>query len=301
MTSAAESMVVDILVPFWGDPRLLKETVESVLAQTSDQWTLTVVDDAYPDPSVAEYLTAIEDPRVRYIRNETNKGITENYRVCLNLATAPLIVFLGCDDLLHPNYVDVILTTHDRYPRAAIIQPGVLVIDENGAPVLPLVDRVKRWLRPRTEVAVQLEAEELAVSLLRGNWLYWPSLAFRSDVVRAHEFLDGLPIIQDLALIMDMVYAGESLVFEPTVCCSYRRHSTSASASTLLDGSRFDGERTYFRIAAEQARDLGWSKAERAARRRLLSRAHALSVLPSTLRPNKLSAARYLLAHAFGR
>ena len=42
-------MPLDIFVPFWGDPAMLRETVESVLAQSNDQWLLTVVDDAYPD------------------------------------------------------------------------------------------------------------------------------------------------------------------------------------------------------------------------------------------------------------
>lgn len=49
-------MPLDVLVPFWGDPALLRLTVESVLAQTDGDWLLTVVDDAYPDPAPGEYV-----------------------------------------------------------------------------------------------------------------------------------------------------------------------------------------------------------------------------------------------------
>ena len=49
-----------------------------------------------------------------------------------------------------------------------------------------------------------------------------------------------------------MTAAGETLVVDPTVCFSYRRHTQSASASSLLHGSRFSDERRYYAAAAEQ-------------------------------------------------
>ena len=44
--------MLDIMLPFWGEPRYLYETVEAVLRQTDERWRLTVVDDCYPDPKV---------------------------------------------------------------------------------------------------------------------------------------------------------------------------------------------------------------------------------------------------------
>ncbi len=92
---------------------------------------------------------------------------------------------------------------------------------------------------------------------MHGDWLYWPSLAFRTDKIRQVDFRDGFPIIQDLALIMDMIYNGDQLLIEPTVCFQYRRHSNSASSTKLVDGSRFAGEREYFAVSAAQARGTG--------------------------------------------
>ena len=125
---------LDILVPYWGDPALMRRTVESVLAQTSDDWRLTVVDDAYPDRQVTDWLESMDDPRVRSVRHAENLGITENYRHCLALATHELVVFLGCDDLLLPDYVAVVLAAHRRFPEAAMIQPGVRVVGDDDAP-----------------------------------------------------------------------------------------------------------------------------------------------------------------------
>ena len=293
-------MALDILVPFWGDPEMLRETVESVLAQTSDDWLLTVVDDAYPDESIAAYFATLTDPRITYVRNEVNKGITENYRTCVRLATQDMMMILGCDDVLLPNYVEVILRAHRDFPHADLIQPGVQVIDEKGAVGQTLVDAVKQKLTmPRASSPRVLSGEPLAASLLRADWLYWPSLAFKRERLLEVDFREGFPIIQDLAIVIDLIGSGSPLLIEPTVCFSYRRHSASASSAKLGDGSRFVGERDYFTFAAAQMQRLGWRRARLAALLHLTSRAHALTLLPKALLERNTAGAKVLAAHAF--
>ncbi|MFC0675638.1 glycosyltransferase family 2 protein [Brachybacterium hainanense] len=295
-------MTLDLFIPYWGDPALLRSTVRSVLAQDDPGWRLTVVDDAYPDPAGGDWVRSLEDPRIRYVRKDVNGGITANYRTCVELATEPIMVMIGCDDQLLPNYVRTIRTAHERFPGAAIIQPGVEVIDEHGAVVSPLVDTVKQHLvRPRGGGFQLLSGETLAANLLAGDWLYWPALAFRTERIRAVDFRDGFAIIQDLALVMDMIFAGDQLLVVPEVCFRYRRHSGSASSVRLLDGSRFSGEREYFALAASQAGALGWARAVRAARARWTSRAHAATLVPGALAGRDWRALRMLARHALGR
>jgi glycosyltransferase involved in cell wall biosynthesis len=275
--------VIDIMIPFWGDPDLLLKAVESVLAQTDPSWRLTIVDDCYPE-SVADRIEELDDPRVRYVRNQKNLGITDNYRRCIELATEDVVVLLGCDDLMLPNYVDIIRTTAKAYPQATVIQPGVEVIDETGTPTHSLRDCVKaRLVRPRSERPLLLTGEAAASSLLWGDWLYWPSLAFRRQDLARQDFRDAFPIIQDLALVMDLILAGGSLLYVPTVCFRYRRHSASASATSSIDGRRFEGERRYLALAEKLTMVKGWRRAARHARWRLLSRLDALTIVPRTL------------------
>ena len=299
--SAETPSPLEVFIPFWGDPALLYATVASVKAQTDPGWTITVVDDCYPDPGVAEHFAAEDDPRITYVRNETNLGITDNYQRCRELASGELMMFMGCDDLMHPTFVETVKAAHREFPTAATIQVGVQVIDEHGAPIDPLTDRVKRAIRPSVERRTELSGERLATSLLRGAWHYWPALVFRTEALQRYAFRDGLPIIQDLALLIDMTAAGESLVLDPTVCFSYRRHTQSASASSLLHGTRFADERRYSASAAGQMGDRGWSRAARTARLRWTSRLHAVTLLPTALRQRERSAVRSLLAHATER
>ncbi|MEP6650681.1 MAG: glycosyltransferase family 2 protein [Lapillicoccus sp.] len=291
--------MLDILVPYWGDPDLMRETVESVFAQDRDDWRLLVVDDAYPDPQIFEWLSGLDDPRVTVVRHAANVGITANYRECLARATQEHVVFLGCDDVVLPGYVGVVLDAYAAVPDAVMVQPGVRVVDETGTPSVGLADRVKQGLlRPRGERRTILSGEPLATSLLHGNWLYWPSIAFRRAAVEEIGFRVERPIIQDFALELDLVARGGTLVVEPTVCFLYRRHAGSASSTTLVDGSRFADERAYYAMAVEQMRAIGWPRAQRAARARLTSRAHAVSLLPRVVARRRWGAVRPLLYHA---
>ncbi|MFK4761390.1 glycosyltransferase family 2 protein [Microbacterium sp. ZW T5_45] len=294
-------MTLEIFVPFWGDPALLYETVDSVRAQEDEDWRLIVIDDCYPDESVPLYFESLEDERIQYVRNERNLGITENYREAIRRATTSHITILGCDDLLHPNYVAVVKRVIARFPDVDVIQPGVQVIDEHGAVVRPLVDRVKQGiLAPRGGSGIALLAgETMATSLIRGDWLYWPSLTFRTETLQRIDFRDGLPIIQDLALLMDIAFDGGSLAYIPELSFSYRRHGSSASQKTLLDGRRFRDERAYFAIARELASSKQWRRTRRAARARVMSRLHAITEIPGVLRHGNRAGLESTLAHIF--
>lgn len=287
------------MVPYWGDPGYLRATVRSVLAQSDPEWRLTVVDDANPDPWAGDWLASLADDRITYRRNPTNQGISVTFRQCVDLATAELVAVPGSDDLLLPDYVRVVKEAHRRFPGADIIQPGVRVIDEDGRPSRPLADVVKqRLVRPRGHGAFVLSGERLATSLLHGDWLYWPSLVFRREAVQRTPFRPGLPIILDLALVLDMVLDGSELVVEPVECFAYRRHTASLSSVKLLDGSRFAGEREYFELAARLMAGKGWSRASRAARLHATSRLYAATLLPTALRSRDRSAVAALLRHA---
>lgn len=294
-------MTIEIFVPFWGEPDLLYKTVDSVLAQNRSDWKLIILDDQYPDLTVAEHFAAVDDERITYIRNEKNLGITDNYREAIRLASTEFITILGCDDLLHPNYLDVINRTIDAFGDVDVIQPGVEVIDESGVVGTPLVDKVKKgMLAPKISDGVAiLRGEAMATSLIRGDWLYWPSLTFRTSTLKRIDFRDGLPIIQDLALLMDIAFEGGALAYTPEIAFSYRRHSASASQKTILDGRRFRDERTYYKQAIALAKQHGWGRTSRTARVRLMSRLHAITEIPGVIRHGNAAGLQSTLAHIF--
>ncbi|WP_236655354.1 glycosyltransferase family 2 protein [Streptacidiphilus carbonis] len=296
----AESPQFDIMLPYYGDVGLMQDAVRSVLALDGDDWRLTVVDDG-TEPDVPGWFEELADPRVRYFRNEHNLGVTGNFNRCLELATFDHVVLMGCDDLMHPNYLRVVREALRSAPDAAMVQPGVVVIDSAGQPVDTLADSVKRRLyAPRHQGAGELGGEELAAGLLRGNWLYFPSICWRTDAVRERGFREDLKVIQDLALVMELIVAGERLAVAEEVCFSYRRHAMSESSAKAFTGDRFTEAQRFFLETAAQLDGMGWNRAALAARRHRSTRLHALTLAPAAISRGKVRAAGTLVRFAVG-
>ncbi|WP_350347310.1 glycosyltransferase family 2 protein [Agromyces sp. G08B096] len=294
-------MRLDIFMPFYGRFDHLREAVLSVTAQDDPEWRLVVVDDVYPDTAPGEWVRSLGDPRIEYIRNEVNLRPSRNYRKCVSLAESEFATIMGCDDVMLPGYVRRVKQLIAEFPDASIIQPGVTVIDEHSRPVRPLADRVKRLYRFSGHGARAYRGQQLATSLLRGNWTYFPSLCWRVSELRRHEFRLDLDVVQDLAMLMDITLAGGTLVLDDVECFAYRRHSTSVSAVTGPDGSKFLQELTLFREMADRCASAGWTRAALAARWHFSSRLNALTELPSALRTRNEAGRRNLTRHVFGR
>jgi GT2 family glycosyltransferase len=291
---------LDILMPYYGDVAMMQTAVRSVLAQDDPRWRLTVVDDGRAD-GVPEWFAGIDDDRVRYLRNEHNLGVTGNFNRCLDLVEDELVVVFGCDDVLLPNYVRTVLGVHADVPDAAVVQPGVVVIDGEGRPTRTLADSAKRGLyAPRFTGRCALAGEQLAVSLLRGDWLYFPSLCWSTEAIGQLRFRADLGVIQDLAFLLDVARAGGKLVADDSVCFHYRRHLASESSATATQGSRFAEAGRFFDQAAQDMARQGWPKAARVARLHLSSRLFALTMLPAALRQPGRPAVAALTNHVFG-
>ncbi|MFJ9518992.1 glycosyltransferase family 2 protein [Kitasatospora sp. NPDC101801] len=286
---------LDVLLPYYGDVALMQAAVRSVLAQTDPDWRLTVVDDG-KEPGVPEWFAELDDPRVSYQRNEQNLGVTGNYRKCLGLAEHEYLVFMGTDDIMLPNYVATIRAALAAHPGAAMVQPGVEVIDSAGKPSHTLADEAKRRIyAPRDQGRILMGGEELAVSLLRGNWLYFPAICWRTEAIRKTGFRDNLEIIQDLALVIDLLQAGEQMIVDDTRCFQYRRHTVSISSKSAYSGTRFTEARRYFLDVADRLDEQGWTRAAKASRLHLSARIHALTLVPGALRAGQWDGAKTLL------
>jgi glycosyltransferase involved in cell wall biosynthesis len=290
-------MTVDVLFPFYGDVTLMKRAVRSVLSQSYQQFRLVVLDDAYPDDSVRAWFASLRDPRISYERNQTNLGVNGNFRNAVSRIVNPIVVMMGCDDIMLPNYLEWLVQRVDDYRDVSIFQPGVIVIDETGAEDGGLVDQLKRLYRPKGHGVRVLSGERLAISLLRGNWLYFPSLGWRAEVMTEVGFRQGFDVVQDLYLVLDAVAAGASLLLDDVPAFMYRRFSGSVSSSRALSGARFDEESRFFADVAEEMMSRKWRKAALTARLHVSSRMHAARLLPSALSGGNLVGAASMLKH----
>lgn len=285
-------------MPYYGDPDLLHRAVASVRALREVDWRLTIVEDCHPSGAETERsIRDLGDERIRYLRNETNLGVAANTFRCLRLAEFDYFVLMDYDDMMLPNYGSEVSALFQRYPKAAVVQPGIEVIDENDTPYLPLPDRIKAYAGPVNR-EVELSGEAAVASLLRGNWSYGPSICYRRSMAADLRYHPDTDAMHDLARLVDLVRGGGSFVVGETVAFQYRRHRSSHSSSGARDGERFRQERLYFDRCVDELAQAGWKSARRAAKLRLYSRLNAMAQVPNALRSGNRALVMALLSHA---
>ena len=99
--------LVSIIVPAYNSERFIAETIMSVRNQTYQSWEMIIVDDCSTDRT-QEIVLAFQkdDPRIKYFRNETNKGSAVSRNIALQNAEGKWIAFLDSDDIWHPKKLE---------------------------------------------------------------------------------------------------------------------------------------------------------------------------------------------------
>jgi teichuronic acid biosynthesis glycosyltransferase TuaG len=94
---------VSIVMPVYNRPEYIRQAIDSVIAQSTPDWELIIVDDASKDGSreVAEEYAA-RDPRIRVYSLPVNSGNPARPRnVGMDKAQSNLIAFIDSDDVWH--------------------------------------------------------------------------------------------------------------------------------------------------------------------------------------------------------
>ena len=92
-----EKDLVSIIMPSYNTAPYIRETIQSVLDQTYQNWELIIVDDCSTD-NTDEVVASIKDKRIRYLKNEKNSGAAVSRNRSLSEAKGRWIAFLDSDD-----------------------------------------------------------------------------------------------------------------------------------------------------------------------------------------------------------
>lgn len=160
---------VSVLLPNYNAGAFLRPAIDSILGQTFRDLELIVIDDASTDGS-AEIVGTYSDPRLRFIRHDTNRGLPATLNEGLAAASAPLVARQDCDDISHPDRLARQLEAFEREPALALVGTRADLIDERGDRV-GIVDRC-------------LEPTSIRWFGILDNPFIHSSVLFRADVVR---------------------------------------------------------------------------------------------------------------------
>jgi glycosyltransferase involved in cell wall biosynthesis len=254
-------------IPYYSRADYLAKALASLQAQTDPDWVAVVIDDCSPEGGAAELVAALADPRIRFVRNDVNLGLANNFNRCLAEPGTDIVAIFHADDVLEPGYVATVRSLHAAHPSAACVAPLARAIDADGGPIDTMVDKMKRrlWPRPHT---FELRGDRGLARLMHGFFVYCPAISYRPSLLPTPWFDDGWRQVMDVELFARILLNGGTFVVDRTVVYAYRRHAGTVTAHNGREFTRLAEETTIARSIAKEARAKGWRHTAFAARLR---------------------------------
>ena len=214
---------ISVVIPLYNRTDRIGAAVESVLAQSFPDFELIVVDDGSTDdgPAVVE---AVDDPRVRLVRQDRNRGANAARNEGIRQARAPIVTFLDSDDVFLPDKLRIVRDAFASRPELGLMMDSFRKIRRNGAETVcrnPSMD----------------DREELIRALFdRRIWKSTSGISVTKDAaMRTGMFDEGLKRWQDLDFLLRAVREVPSAsLAEVTWVKTYTDDSISADLTTFI-------------------------------------------------------------------
>jgi glycosyltransferase involved in cell wall biosynthesis len=215
---------ISIILPTYNRHDMIKNAIQSVIAQTVSDWELLVVDDGSTD-ATKEVVTAFaeSDSRINYMYKE-NGGVSSARNSGIASAEGEYIAFIDSDDMWTPEKLEKQLAVFKADPSIGLVYTGIRFVDTRTGK-----ERIKK----------AVEGGAIALQEIAYNPIGGPSrVMIKKECLSAcGNFDETFLALEDWDLwirITEKYPVG--FVSEP--CVTYNEHSDSLTyaAEKIVDG-----------------------------------------------------------------
>jgi glycosyltransferase involved in cell wall biosynthesis len=234
---------ISVIVPAHDAAPFIEQTLDSVRAQTYEDWELVVVDDGSRD-GTWELLQAA-GAEVRSFRRQAAGGPAVARNLALSKATGQFAAFLDADDLLLPRYLESQLACFQDACRLGNGEVGLVSCDARiliGEQYAPYTHAQRI---PDRDAPITLER------VLARNPIYGACLVPTSVGEAVGWFDPQLFGTEDFGLWIKILEAGYRAVFNPEVLAVYRRTPGTVSSNVASQGAN---NRRAYELALQRGR-----------------------------------------------
>ena len=124
--------MISVIIPVYNVEKYLHVCLNSLLYQTYQNFEIICIDDASSDSSleILEYFTK-KDPRIKIIKNDSNRGQGYSRNRGLELAQGKYISFLDADDWFSPNAFEILIKKIEQDNLDLLMFKNIVYYDEN--------------------------------------------------------------------------------------------------------------------------------------------------------------------------
>lgn len=206
---------ISVVIPAYNHEKFIKETIESILNQTFEDFELIIIDDRSTDKT-AQLIKEFSDKRIRFYENDENKGIFHNRSLGVNLAKGKYIALLDSDDLMYPNRLQVQYDFLEKNSDTHYCGSLGTLIDDNSVEIGEL-----------NKVTGTLNA-----TLLFANQIINPAVMFRRSILEKVGGYENFSPAEDYHYTLKVVFNNLKIVNLNERLVKYRVHSYNTSSNT---------------------------------------------------------------------
>ena len=195
---------VSIIIPTYNRVKMLEKSIESVFAQSFNEWELLIVDDASTDETESRMRElSAKEQRVNYMRipKIEGKGISEYLNIGLRNSKGKYIARIDDDDYwCHKDKLKMQVEFLDENPEYVVVGGGVILVDEKG-------DELFKYLKKETD-------EEIRSFALFSNPFTHATVMFRKDTAMKLGGYKTMKHVEDMELWLRMGKVGKLYNFK---------------------------------------------------------------------------------------
>ena len=199
---------------------ILKEAVESILHQTLTDFEFIIIDDGSTDDS-RDYLAALQDNRIRLIRNSENIGQTKSLNIGLMAAKGKYIARMDSDDISLPTRFEKQYDYMEHHPNVTLCGSRISFIgDRKGT-------SSGKWRRKFENM------DDYRINLLFTNpGPPHPTFFMRHEILKKHGIMydENLHYAQDYGMNTVLCRYGDVVILDDPLVL-YRIHDGQISTA----------------------------------------------------------------------
>jgi len=162
---------VTVLTCVYNGLPYLKEAIDSTLNQSFTDFEYLIIDDFSPDINVVKLIESYDDPRIRFIKNKKNFGVSNTINKALTLIKTQYVVRIDQDDVNLPNRIADQIEFLEKNPDLSIVCSWEHAINNKGEKLFDWKQKVENY------------GTFLGYVLVGLCPIWHPSIAFRTDAI----------------------------------------------------------------------------------------------------------------------
>lgn len=227
---------VSILMTSYNHEKYIRESIESILAQTFTDFELIIVDDYSTDKSF-DIISSYKDDRITAIRNEQNKGPEYAFEILHKTAKGKFIAIADSDNVWEKDKLQKEVEFLEKHPKYTAVFTRANIIDEFSN---PYTDENSAYYNV-FNVENRSRQEWLKRFFYQKNCLCHPSIVIRKEAYKeCGMIVNGLWQVPDFYKWIKLCLKKEIYVLEDKLI-NFRVHrnniSGEFSAENILRGN----------------------------------------------------------------